>query len=113
VTILQQLLDAERAGRDASRIESFTSHYQRLCEQARAAGFVLHRDLEKGRVPCAHCSSPAGALSARRPVTTAGSTPATVAPSPSAKLTRPPSRPGRHRRTGTSRSIRLLAGPRR
>jgi hypothetical protein len=59
VTILQQLLDAERAGRDAGWIESFTSHYQRLCEQARAAGFVLHRDLEKGRVPCAHCSSPA------------------------------------------------------
>jgi hypothetical protein len=40
VTILQQLLDAERAGRDAGWIESFTSHYQRLCEQARAAGFV-------------------------------------------------------------------------
>jgi hypothetical protein len=59
VTSLQQLLDAERAGRDAGWIESFTSHYQRLCEQARAAGFVLHRDLEKGRVPCAHCSSPA------------------------------------------------------
>ena len=40
MTILQQLLDAERAGRDAGWIESFTSHYQRLCEQARAAGFV-------------------------------------------------------------------------
>jgi hypothetical protein len=67
--------------------------------------------MEKGRVPCVHCSSPAWALSARRPGTTAGSKPATVAASPSATLTPPPSRPSRHRRTGTSRSIRLLAAP--
>jgi hypothetical protein len=59
MTILQQLRDAERAGRDAGWTAPFRRRYQQVCNEARAAGFVLHRDVENGRVSCTECRTAA------------------------------------------------------